>query len=200
MQDSRVDTPHNGNSAWRVLADARASLTPSFLVRGWVWLLSMLWVAIGAGGAVYLMVAFAHPGYGEGLLIPPTIEWPGEPQVINAVAVVAEVTWFLLAGPVLLAGFIWLIRLRGWRSRNWLRVAAWTGSWVAGLALVNQTGDFARAGLGGTSTRLIVGDLAVCAAWLALGTLMSWILAVPWVRRSTRASPSEVQQLQSESR
>lgn len=175
-----MDSPHSGRSAWAVLAYAfayaRALLTRSFHVRGWVWLLSMLWVAIGAGGAVYLLVAFAHPGYGEGLLIPPTIEWPGEPQVINAVAVVGEVTWILLAGPVLLAGFVWLIALRGWRPRNLLRVAAWTGSWVAGLALVNQTGDFASAGLRGTSSRLVVGELAIGGAWLALGILMTWIL------------------------
>lgn len=152
----------------------------------------MLWVAIGAGGAIYLIVAFAHHGYTEGLLIPPTIQWQGEPQMINAVAVVAEVTWFLLAGPVLFAGFIWLIRLRGWRPRNWLRVAAWTGSWVAGLALVNQTRDFASAGLSGTNSRLVVGELAICAAWLVLGTLMTWILAVPWARRTRELSRESV--------
>jgi hypothetical protein len=160
-------------------------------VRGWVWLLSMLWVAIGAGGAIYLIVAFAHPGYGEGLLIPPTIQWPGEPQVFSAVAVIAEMTWFLLAGPVLIAGFVWLFFIRGWRPRNWLRVAGWTGSCVAGLSLVNQTRDFARAGLSGTSSRLVVGELAICAAWLVLGILMTWILAVPPARRSDVPAPAD---------
>jgi hypothetical protein len=136
----------------------------------------MLWVVIGAGGAVFATVAFSHSGYTEVLLIPPTIQWPGEPQLIIDAAPMAEVAWGLLFAPVLVAGFV---RLRGWRPRNWHRAAGWVGSWVAGLALMIQAAAWAAAGLGGTRGLLSVGEMAVCAAWLVLGALMTWILAVP---------------------
>lgn len=187
---SRVK-PSQPGRRWSSFRDARVLVVRGLRLRGWVWLLSMLWVVIGACGAVYLIVAFAHPGYGEGLLIPPTIEWPGEPQVMNAAAVVGEVTWFLLAFPVLIAGFVWLIALRGWRPRNWLRITGWTGSWVAGLALVGQTKNFASAGLSGASSRLVVGELAIFAAWLVLGALMTWMLAVPRARRPDVPAPAD---------
>jgi hypothetical protein len=168
---------------WPSFRDARALVIGGLRVRGWTWLLSMLWVVIGAGGAIYATVTFSHPGYGEGLLIPPTIQWPSEPQVIIDVGVIAEVAWVLLSVPVLVAGFV---RLRGWRPRNWLRVAAWAGSWVAGLALINQTAEWAAAGVGGTRGFLSVGEIAICAAWLALGGAMTWILS----GRKTRADSS----------
>jgi hypothetical protein len=161
---------------WPSFRDARALVIGGLRVRGWTWLLSMLWVVIGAGGAIYATVAFSHPGYGEGWLIPPTIQWPGEPQVINAVGVLAEVAWVLLPGPLLVAGFV---RLRGWRPRNWLRVAGWAGSWVAGLALMDQAAGWAAAGVYGTRGVLSVGEMAICAAWLMLGAVMTWILAAP---------------------
>ena len=85
----------------------------------------------------------------------------------------------LLSVPLLVAGFV---RLRGWRPRNWLRVAGWAGSWVAGLALMNQTADWAAAGEGGTRGVLSVGEMAICAAWLALGGAMTWILSGPQTR------------------
>jgi hypothetical protein len=157
--------------------------------RGWVWWLAALWVVTGAGGAVYATVAFTHPGYGEGLLIPPTIQWPGEPQVIIDVGVIAEVAWLLLSGPLLVAGFV---RLRGWRSRNWLRAAGWAGSWLAGLALMIQAADWAAAGEDGTRGVLSVGEMAICAAWLALGGAMTWILSGPHTRADSSVSDSNV--------
>jgi hypothetical protein len=147
--------------------------------RGWVWGLAALWVVIGAAGATYATVAFSRPGYDEGLLIPPTIQWPGEPQVINVVGVIAEVVWVLLSVPLLVAGFV---RLRGGRPRNWLRVAGWAGSWIAGLALMNQAAEWASAGESGTRGVLSVGEMAICAAWLVLGGAMTWILATPQSR------------------
>ena len=98
------------------------------------------------------------------------------PQVVIDVGVIAEVAWGLLPAPLLVAGFV---RLRGWRPRNWLRAAGWAGSWVAGLALMNQTADFASAGEGGARGVLSAGEMAICAAWLALGGAMTWILARP---------------------
>jgi hypothetical protein len=164
---------------WPSFRDARALVIGGLRVRGWTWLLSMLWVVTGAGGAIYATVAFSHPGYGEGLIVPPTIQWPGEPQVINAVGVIAEVAWLLLSVPVLVTGFA---RLCGGRPRHWLRAAAWAGSWIAGLALMNQATELVAAGLGDTHGVLSVGELAICAAWLVLGGAMTWILAAPQSR------------------
>ncbi len=161
---------------WPSFRDARALVIGGLRVRGWTWLLSMLWVVIGAGGAIYATVAFSHPGYGEGLLIPPNIQWPGEPQVVIDVGVIAELAWGLLSGPLLVAGFV---RLHGWRPRNWLRAAAWAGSWVVGVALMNQAADWAAAGMRGASGVLSAGEMAICAAWLMLGAVMTWILAAP---------------------
>ncbi len=172
---------------WPSFRDARALAIGGLRVRGWTWLLSMLWVVIGAGGAIYATVTFTHIGYGEGLLIPPTIQWPGEPQVIIDVGVITEVVWVLLSVPVLVAG---LVRLRGWRPRNWLRVAGWAGSWVAGLTPMNQAAEWAVAGEGGTRGVLSVGELAICAAWLALGGAMTWILSGPQTRADSSVSDS----------
>jgi hypothetical protein len=174
---------------WPSFRDARALVIGGLRVRGWTWLLSMLWVVIGAGGAIYATVAFSHPGYGEGLLIPPTIQWPGEPQVIIAVGVIAEVVWVLLSGPLLVAGFI---RLRGWRPRNWLRVTGWAGLWAAGLALLYQSAEWAAAGEVGTRGVLSVGEMAICAAWLALGGAMTWILSSPQTPADSSVSDSNV--------
>jgi hypothetical protein len=152
-------------------------------IRGWTWLLSMLWVAIGAGGAIYAIVAFEHPGYGEGLLLPPTIQWPSEPQLIIDVSVLAEVAWILLTVPVLMAG---LFRLRGY----WLRMAGWTVPWMMGLILIVLTKEQAVANLGGNRSVLSGEEIAVSAAWLVLGAVMTWMLAAPEARRSDAPSSS----------
>jgi hypothetical protein len=174
---------------WPSIRDARALVIGGLRVRGWTWLLSVLWVVIGAGGAIYGTVTLSHPGYNEILLSPPTVQWPGEPQVIYAVGVIAEVVWMLLSVPLLVAGFV---RLRGWRPRNWLRVAGWAGSWVAGLALMNQAAEWVAAGQYGTRGVLSVGEMAIGAAWLALGSAMTWILSRPQTRAESSVSDSNV--------
>lgn len=141
---------------------------------GWTWLISMLWVVIGAGGAIYATVTFSHVGYGQGVIW--MVQWPGEPQVIIDVAVIALPVWVLLSVPVLVAGFV---RLRRWWPLYWLRVAGWAGSWGAGLVLMNQTADWAAAGEGGTRGVLSIGELAICVAWLLLGAVMTWSLCGP---------------------
>ena len=174
---------------WPSFRDARALVTGGLRVRGRTWLLSMLWVVIGAGGAVYATVTLTHVGYGEGLLLPPTIQWPGEPQVIIDTGVIAEVAWLLLSVPVLIAGFA---RLRGRRPRSWLRVVGWAGSWAAGLALMNQAAEWAAAGEGSTRSVLSVGEIAIGAAWLALGGAMTAILSRPQTRTDSSVSDSNV--------
>jgi len=169
--------------------DAWALVIGGVRVRGWTWLISMLWVVIGATGAIFATVAVSHPGYNEVTLIPPTIQWPGEPQVIIYAAPIAEIAWLLLPVPLLVAGFV---RLRGWRPRNWLRVAGWARSWLAGLALMNQAADWVAAGQGGSWGVLSVGEMAVFAAWLALGGAMTWILSSPQTRADSNVSDSNV--------
>ena len=171
--------------SWPSFRDARALITGGARVRGWTWLLSMLWVVIGASGAIYATVTFTHPGYGEGFR--GMLQWPGESQMIIDVGVITEVAWVLLSVPLLVAGFV---RLRGWRPRNWLRVAAWAGSWVAGLALLYQSAEWAVAGEDGNRSVLSVGEMAICVAWLVLGGAMAWILAAPAPPR-TRCMPDK---------
>jgi len=173
---------------WPSFRDARALVIGGARVRGWTWLLSMLWVVVGAGGAIYATVVLSHPGYQEITLIPPTVQWPGEPQVIFDAALIAEVAWVLLPLPLLVAGFV---RLRGWRPRNWLRVAGWAGSWAAGLALMNQAAEWVATGMvSGSRGVLSVGELAICAAWLVLGGAMTWILSGPQTRAGSSVSDS----------
>ncbi len=171
----------------RRFRDERALITGGLWARGWVWLLPMLWVVIGAGAAIYATVVLSHADYNEVLLIPPTVQWAGEPQVIYWVGQIAEVGWLLLSVPVLVAG---IVRLRGWRPRSRVRAAAWAGSWVTGLELMNQASDWVGVRLGETRGVLSIGELAICAAWLVLAALMTWILAVPAARRSDVPSTS----------
>lgn len=168
---------------WPTLRDARALTIGGCRVRGWIWVMSMVWVAIGVGSAIYATVVLSHPGYQEVLLIPKTVQWPGEPLVIIDAAPVAELAWGMLSVPVLIAG---LVRLLFWRPRNWIRAAAWSGSWVAGLLLMSQAASWVAFYDGGygVSVASKLGEMGICAAWLILGLLMSWILAVPYARRS----------------
>jgi hypothetical protein len=159
------------------ILDVWAPVTEGLRGRGWVWWLAELWVVIGAGGAIYATFMVNHIDYSVDFYWLP--QWNGEPGVIIAMGAIAEVAWVLLSVPVLVAGFVWL---RGWRPRNWLRVAAWASSWVAGLALMNQAADWAIAGEDGTGGVISVGELAICAGWLALGAVMTWILARPQTR------------------
>jgi len=142
--------------------------------RGWVWWLAALWVLIGAGGAIYAAVLVNHITLSVDFYW--MLQWSGEPGIIIAIGAIAEVAWALLSLPVLVAG---LVRLRGWRPRNWLRTAGWAGSWVAGFALMNQATAWAIAGENGTRSGLALGELAICAGWLALGGAMTRILSGP---------------------
>jgi hypothetical protein len=180
MLDTLLAASPPGRS-WPSFRDTRALITGGLRLRGWTWLLSMLWVAIGAGGAVYATVTFTHPGYGQGDVFRPMFQWPGEPMLIIVVGITAQVVWMLLPVPVLVAGFV---RLRGWRPRNWLWVAGWAGSWMAGLALMITAGEWANAGTVGNRGVLSIGEMAICAAWLVLGSAMTWVLSGPQNRGS----------------
>ncbi len=135
----------------------------------------MLWVAAGAVITGYIFYATTHPYISADIAGTGFIGFSAGPAAVQIAAVLALVAWMALPLPVLIAG---LIRLRGWRLANWIRTAAWTGAWIAGAALLS----LARAW--GSSPGVSWGELAICAAWLVLGALMTWVLAVPPARRS----------------
>jgi len=159
---------------WPSVRDARALVIGGLRVRGWTWLLSMLWVAAGAVITGYTFYS-TTPNYisadiaGTGL-----IGFNAGPAAVQIAAVLALAVWVALPLPVGIAG---LIRFRGWRAANWLRAAAWAGAWIAGAVLFRLAQALAN------PPGVSWGELAVCAAWLALGAVLTWILAVP-ARRS----------------
>jgi hypothetical protein len=160
---------------WPSFRDARALVVGGLRVRGWTWLLSMVWVAAGAVITGYIFYA-TTPNYisadidGTGI-----IGFAAGPAAVQIAAVLALVAWLALPLPVAIAGFI---RLRGWRPASWIRAAAWAGAWIAGAALL------ALARAWGNFPGVSWGELPVCAAWLVLGAVMTRILAVPaWKSR-----------------
>lgn len=103
------------------------------------------------------------------------------------VAGLCEVAWVLLTIPVLVAGCIRLWRQR----RSGAAGVAWVGAWVAGLVLIglcirwqaNPPGIMHSCGKGCSTlvgfglTPVSWAELPVCAAFLALGVVMTRILA-----------------------
>jgi len=161
-------------------------------MRGWVWRLSMLWVVMGAGGAGYAFVCTmvgctTKQCTNEEFWLP---MYNGEPGVIALAGNLAQMAWVLLAVPLLLAGFV---RLRGWRRRNWLRAAAWTGAWVTGLVLMGLivVAGWSWANSSTGAPDVAWGELPVFALWLVLGAVMTSVLAKPPARpyREAPAAP-----------
>lgn len=161
--------------------------------RSWAWWLSALWVVAGTvntGYEFYITTkpyTWADADVGIGIT-----GWSTDPVAVQIAVVLATAASLALPIPALIAGFI---RLRGWRPRSWLRIAAWAGAWVAGFALIYQAGVWgnypancpAIGGPGncpaiGSPAVVSWGELAICAAWLALGGAMTWILSSPQTR------------------
>ena len=137
----------------------------------------MLWVVLGAGGAVYGF-ACATAGCTTRLCTDEEfwfLLWNGEPGVIADVAALAAAGWLLLAVPLLVAGFV---RLRGCRPRNWRPAAVWAGAWVAASALMAVA--VIVAGMGSEAPSLGWGalELPIFAAWLVLGARINHVLDV----------------------
>jgi len=167
---------------WPSFRDARALITGGVRVRGWVWLLSMLWVVAGAVNAGYFFYITTKP-YTWADVNLGIRGWSTDPAAVRIVVFLATVVWLALPIPVLVAGFI---NLRGWRPDNWVRAAAWAGAWIAGAALLL----LARAW--GNSPENVVswGELLICAAWLVLGAVITWIMAVPTHRSDVPSTSS----------
>jgi hypothetical protein len=169
---------------WPSFRDARALVIGGLRVRGRVWCLSILWAGLGAAGAGYIFFLSTHlpaiPTYSR---IPC---WVGEPGAIIAAGELGGTAWLVLTIPVLAAG---LIRLRGWT----LRATAWAGAWVAGIALMVPVANWQTSApatyacstgegcsISGYSHAVVSWrELAICAAWLALGAAITLILARP---------------------
>ena len=173
--NDRAGTP---GRRWPFFSDAQAQILGGLRGRGWVWWLSMLWVGTGAGGVVYAFVCTTvgcttNQCTNDEFWF---VLWNGEPALVSWAGNWAETVWPLLAVIVLVAGFV---RLRGWRWRNWRRVAAWAGAWIAGIALIVAIAVVA--GLGSETPSVIWGapEALIFAAWLALGRWVSRILSTP---------------------
>ena len=183
--------------SWPSLRDARALVTGGLRVRGWTWSLSMLWAVAGIVGTGYDFYITTKPYTWADVSL--GIEgWSTDPVAVQIAVVLATVAGLALPIPALIAGFI---RLRGWRPRSWLRIAAWAGAWIAGFALIYQAGVWGNYPCPATAQNCPAipspavvswGELGICAAWLVLGAVMTWILAGPahpWKVPDTSSRP-----------
>ena len=94
-----------------MVRDARALTIGGLRVRGWVWLLSMLWVVAGVAETGYAFYITTKPFTWADVSL--GIEgWSADPEAVRIVVVLVTVIWLALPIPVLIAGFT---RLRGWR-------------------------------------------------------------------------------------
>ena len=113
---------------WPSFRDARALVIGGLRVRGWTWLLSMVWVAAGAVITGYIFYATTLNYISADIDGTGIIGFSAGPAAMQIAAVLASAAWLALPLPVLIAGFI---RLRGRRPANWIRTAAWAGAWIA---------------------------------------------------------------------
>jgi len=174
---TRCRARHTSRRRWPSFRDVWALVAGALRVRGWTWLMSMLWVAAGAVITGQFFYATTLPWYPD-LGIP---GWAATPVPIQAVVALAFAAWLALLVPVPIAGFI---RFRGWKRGCRLRAVAWVGAWIAGAALL------CLAEAWGDSPGVSWGELPICAAWLVIGALMTWVLAVPPAARSDVPSTS----------
>jgi hypothetical protein len=176
MLDTLMEASPPGQR-WPSFRDGRALIIGGLRVRGWTWLLSMLWVAAGAVITGYIFYATTHPYSSADIDGTGILGYNAGPAAVQIGAVLALVTWMALPLPVLIAGFL---KLRGWRPARWLRAAGWASTWIAGAALLWLV--FAW----GNSPGVSWGELLICAAWLLLGAVITWVLAVPAPPRAGR--------------
>lgn len=153
---------------------------------GWAWWLSMLWAGIGAAASGFTFISSTQPVTVSSDGIPTWLGGPGSANVIWTAAVVAIAAWLVLTVPVLVAG---RARLRSWELGRWL----WTCAWIAGLLLMILTKLWAdnlpeRVTCGTDACGMVpyhgaavvnFRELAICAAFLAIGAVMTWTLAGP---------------------
>jgi hypothetical protein len=166
---------------WPSFRDVRALVAGGLRVRGWTWSLSMLWVAAGAVITGYIFYATTPNYISADIIGTGFIGFAAGPAAVQIVAVLALAVWLALFFSIPIAGFI---RLRGGRPANWLRAAAWAGAWIAGAVLLKLAQAL------GDSPGVSWGELPICAAWLVLGAVMTWILAVPALNSRLQTRPN----------
>jgi hypothetical protein len=195
MLDTLLEASPPGRR-WPSFRDARALVIGGLRVRGWTWLLSMLWVGAGVVCTGYSFYVTTKPFSWADVATGTGIGGPG-PVAVQIAGVLAGAALLALPIPVLIAGFI---RLRGWGRGHWLRAAAWAGAWIAGAALIAQASVWAEYPEGSCPNSyqngmvcpipspavVSWGELAICPAWLVLGAVMTWILAGPAHRSDVR--------------
>lgn len=143
--------------------------------------LSVLWAGLGAAGAGYAFV-LSTQRITELCNLGAAPSWVGEPSVIVTAATIGSWAWVLLAMPVLAAG---LVQLRVWRAASVPLAGVWAGAWAAGLALMFLAAEWPPdAPVCGSSTGYYTASVAwvelpACIAFLALGAVMTRILARP---------------------
>jgi hypothetical protein len=138
-------------------------------------------------------------------------QWNGEPGVIIAVGALAAAVWVLLAIAVLVAGLTRFVAVLT-RFGDDIRGYAWLGFWIAGvalmvLALVAASGWLAGNGpvdptqpsstWGSPGPVVGWGELPICAAWLALGAVMTWIPNAPGSKNAPENSSRSTRQANS---
>jgi hypothetical protein len=152
----------------------------------WVWLLSMVWIGIGAAASGFIFISSTQPITASNIDgIPAWLGGPASTNVIVTGALVAMGAWLVLTIPVLVAG------LRKLREPPW--TGWWFLAWVAGLALMVLTRLWLdnlpqRTSCGTDGCGVVpyygraitnVRELAICGAFLALGAMMTLVLARP---------------------
>jgi hypothetical protein len=148
---------------------------------GVAWWLSVLWAGVGAAGAGYAFV-LSTQRITELCNLGAAPSWAGEPSAIVTAATTGSWAWVLLAMPVLAAGFV---QLRAWRAATMPRAGAWAGAWAAGLTLMFLAAEWPPdPPVCGSSTGYYTASVAwvelpACIAFLALGAVMTRILARP---------------------
>jgi hypothetical protein len=180
---------------WPSFHDTRGLIIGGLRVRGpLAWCLSIPWALLGAAGAGYNFILSQHVPEASWEGIQP---WVGEPDWIYNAAFLGALAWLLLTIPVLVAGLVRLYRrrLRAAGVAAGLAAAAWAGTWMVGLALFYQVGNWQPTAAPIMDGNCSVGqgcflagyrhavaspeELAVLAGWLALGVAMALILAGP---------------------
>jgi hypothetical protein len=182
MLDTLLEASPPGRR-WPSFLDTRTLVIGGLRVRGWTWSLSVVWVAAGAVITGYIFYATTSPYISADTIGTGIIGISAGPAAVQITAVLASAAWLALPLPVLIAGFI---RLGGWRWANWLRAVAWAGAWIAGPALL-----WLAFAWGNSADNVVSwGELPICAAWLVLGAVMTWILAVPAHRSAVPGASS----------
>jgi hypothetical protein len=194
MLDTLLEASPPGRR-WPSFRDTRALVIGGLRVRGWTWLLSMLWVMGGVARSGYEFYVTTKPYGYVGLPFEGLSAGPVAVRIARVLVLVAGLTWFVLPLPALVGGFIRL----GRRQRNWLFAVGWVGALAAGCYLIRLAAvwsDYPPGSINYSACCTVSGpavvswgELAICAAWLALGAVMTWILARP-ARRSYVPNPT----------